>query len=91
MGVGDQERDVVSLANQLDCRSNSRGLATHRDRLSPQYNEALRSLHHKPRELVTKYALNLVRLLDPDAHADRVDRRFNENTFVLITGYRQWV
>lgn len=40
---------------------------------------------------MTQYTFNLVGLLDLDAHADWIDRGFYENTFVLITRYRQRV
>ena len=44
-----------------------RVIDTHLYRLPPQYNKALRALHHEPSELVAQNPLNLIRLLDLDA------------------------
>ena len=59
---------------------------THLHCLPPQYNEALRPLHHESRELVAQYPLDFVRLLDLDANSYGVDRGLNENAFVLVSG-----
>lgn len=40
---------------------------------------------------MTQNTFDFVGLLDLDAHADRIDRGFYENTFVLVTRYRQRV
>lgn len=63
----------IPFAKHLDQELRARVKFTYRDGLSPQYDEALRSLHHESRELVTKNTFYFIGLLDLDAHADRVD------------------
>ena len=60
--------------------------STDLDRFSPQDHETLRSLHHKPRKLVTQNPLNLIRLLDLDADPDRVHRGLDKHPFVFVPG-----
>jgi hypothetical protein len=66
---------------------------TNLDRFSPQNYEALRSLHHKSRKLVTQDPLNLICLLDLDADPDRVHRGFDKTrsfSFLeIVSGLRR--
>jgi len=59
--------------------------------LSPQYDKVLRSLHHEASKFMTEYTFNLICLLNLYAETDRIDRRFNEDAFILVTRDNQWV
>lgn len=61
-------------------------MITHLDRLPSENHEILRAHRHEPCELFTQDALNLIRLLDRNGYADRVDRRFDEDAFGFVTG-----
>lgn len=54
------------------------------DRFPPQDDKVLRPHHHEPGELVAQDLLDLVGLLDGDADPDRVDRRFDQDAFLLV-------
>ena len=56
------------------------------DRLAAQNEERLCTLLQEPCELVDQYALNLIRLLDLDAHAHRVDTGLDQDTLILVAG-----
>lgn len=64
---------------------------THLDRFPPQNKKVLSSLRQEPRKLVHQDMLNLIRLLDLDADADRVDARLDEHSFILVPGHCQRV
>lgn len=59
---------------------------THLDRFSPQYNEALCTLHHETSELMAQNSFNLVCLFDLDTESDGVYRGFDEHSLVFISG-----
>ena len=58
----------------------------HLDRLPPKDEEGLRSLRQEPRELVHQNVLNLIRLLDLDAHPSAVHTGLDEHLLVLVSG-----
>lgn len=58
------------------------GWEAYRDRLPPQNDEAFRSDHHEPRELVAQDLLDFIGLLDLDAHSDGIDGRFDQDAFI---------
>lgn len=90
VGVRYEERYIITL-QAIWAGITAAAKITRLNRLSPQYDEALCSLHHETRELVTEDALNFVRLLDPDAETDGIDWRLNQDTLVFISRYRQRV
>ena len=61
-------------------------MITHLDRLPSENHEILRAHRHEPCELFTQDALNLIRLLDRNGYADRVDRGFDEDAFGFVPG-----
>lgn len=58
---------------------------THGESLTTENHKVLSTHRHEPGKLVAEDLLNLVRLLDGDGHADRVDRRLDENLLHLVT------
>lgn len=63
---------------------------THRDRFPPQDNEALRATRHEAHKHMAQDLLDLIRLLDPNAHAHRVDRGLDHHAFIVISRDGQW-
>ena len=57
------------------------------DRFSTQNDEILGAHHHKTHELVTKYLLDFVRLLNADADAKRVDGALDENALLFVSAH----
>lgn len=52
---------------------------------TPQNRKLLSSLHQNARELVNENGFQLVRLLDQDADADRVEAGFNQDFLFFIS------
>lgn len=94
MEVRDQEGDVIALEEILAATDLSvlpfPATSKYLDRFPPQNEEGLSSLCQKPLEFVYKDVFDLVGLLDLDAYAHTVDRRFDEHTLVLVPRNRQW-
>lgn len=86
----DHKVDQLVLQHRLSMRvrDKERNIVA-RYRLAAQHHKALRTLHQKPRELVAQNLLNLISLLDLDAHAHTVDRRLNQHILVLVATHRQ--
>lgn len=73
----------IPIERQHSQSTRSRTL-NHLDRFPPQDEEGLTPLGEETGELVDQNVLDLVRLLDPDADADRVDGRLDQDSLVLI-------
>lgn len=92
--VCDEEGDIIALIGRLGLRMaflwyNFKG--AHLDWFPPQNKEALRPLRQKSRELVHQDMLDLICLLDPNAHTHAVDRWLNEDLLVLVAGDCEWI
>jgi len=73
----------LSFPNSASAKKGGRA---HLNRLSPKNDEILGAHHHESREFVTKNAFDIVLLLDPNRHADRIDRGLDEHLFFLVAG-----
>jgi hypothetical protein len=85
VGVGDQERDIISLRSLI--QSPARGnIRLYLDWLPPQNEEGFGALSEEAGELMDQDVLNFVCLLYSDADAHAVDTGLYEDLLILITG-----
>lgn len=88
VGIRDQEGDIVSLLSaHVSHRSRQMELRTYLYGFPAQNNKALCSLHHESGEFMAQNTFYLVGLLDLDAQANGVHGGFNQDTFILVSGY----
>jgi hypothetical protein len=94
MEIGDEERDIVTLRTTRSAsvhryhhatRTGAMRTSAHLDRLSSQNNEILCTHHHESGEFMTEDTFDIILLLDANRHANRVDRRFDEDLFLFVT------
>ena len=88
MEVRDQKRNVVSLMH-FSIMSQLKMRASHLHGFPSQDEERFRSLGQESCEFVDQNVLNLICLLDADAHANAIHAWFNQNFLILVPGYSQ--
>lgn len=84
--IGDQEGDIVALEKFQHGIMKCRADRVYLYRLPPQDKERLGALCQESCELVDQNMFDLVGLLYPDADADTVDTRLNEDLLIFVAG-----